>query len=96
MTDPDPTTVREELAAIRPDADDRPGGIVTAAGSETIRLTTSIYIDDRDGRAVFSTGRDGEIGSCDRQAFLDAVAAEFNVVIVPVATSAEQLAGDGS
>ncbi len=56
--------------------------------SRTIRVTMSLGIDNRSGRAVLS-GPDGEIGSMDSAAFLDVIAAEFGVVIVPAAERVE-------
>jgi hypothetical protein len=54
-----------------------------APKSQTVRVTMALGIDDRDGKAVISTHHLGEIGSCDRQVFLDAVAETFGVSFAP-------------
>ncbi len=61
--------------------------------SRTIRVTMSLGIDNRGGRAVLS-GPDGEIGSMDAAAFLRVIAAEFGVVIVAAAERTE-IGADG-
>lgn len=68
-------------AGCRAAADERPK-------SHTVRVMMPLGIDDRDGKAVIS-GPDGEIGSCDRQVFLDLIAKEFGVRITAQSTDDE-------
>jgi hypothetical protein len=62
-----------------PDCPVEPGNAVRTG--RTFKVGMSIDITERDGRAVIATGGLGEIGSCDRKAFLGAIAQEFRVVI---------------
>jgi hypothetical protein len=51
----------------------------------THRVRMDLNIEQRDGLAVISTEGLGEIGSCDRKAFLGTIAEEFGVVITAAA-----------